>query len=68
MEYCSYLSVKYRFLYITINYINFIYQLICLHIENLLLLSMFKSVTGDLKEKHFKKIKKIEIKQQKHAL
>lgn len=56
MEYCLYLSVKYRFLHITINYINFIYQLICLHIENLLLLSMFKSVTGDLKQKHFKKI------------
>ena len=68
MEYCSYLSVKYRFLYITINYINFIHQLICLYIENLLLLFMFKSITGDLKQKYFYKNLKIEIKQQKHAL
>lgn len=55
MEYCSYLSVKYQLLYITINYINFIHQLICLYIENLLLLFMFKSITGDLKQKYFLK-------------
>ena len=29
---------------------------------------MFKSITGDLKQKYFKKNFKIEIKQQKHAL
>ena len=29
---------------------------------------MFKSITGDLKQKYFYKNLKIEIKQQKHAL